>query len=183
MGITGPRRVEQAQTDYTPIELANYFIKTFGGSEGISHMKLQKLVYLAYGWWLSHYDHPVIKEAPQAWKYGPVFDSLYQSLRTKGREAIKTEIVPVWAFFDKGRLRDVDNANVTQLLDWIWGRYGHLNGIALSDITHQPDTPWSEVVKSHEFQVPKNLPIDWELVKDHYRKLSERASGEAANQA
>lgn len=71
MGIIGPRYVDDAQTDYTPVALANYFVKQFGADEGISHMKLQKLVYLAYGWWLSHYENPSSKRRLRLEDMGP----------------------------------------------------------------------------------------------------------------
>lgn len=178
-GIVGISFVDDAKTEYTPAALANFFLKEFGGTDGISHMKLQKLVYLSYGWWLSHYDTPLIKEAPQVWKYGPVFDSLYQSLRTKGREPIRDLIVP--SFFSSGPPEiSSDDENTLKLLKWVWARYGELDGIALSEITHQPNTPWSEVVKSHEFKIPRNLPLDWTVVKDHYRKIRGKFSEEPA---
>lgn len=174
MGIVGPAFVDDAETDYTPVHLANYYIEKFGGDEGISHMKLQKLVYLAYGWWLSFYEKPLLRETPEVWRYGPVFDSLYQTLRTKGREPINDRISPFFEFSgEKPALKESDT-KTANLLDWVWERYGELDGIALSEITHQPDTPWSAVVKSHEYKIPRNLPLDWDLVKEHYRKIRGR---------
>lgn len=38
---------------YTPLAVANCFLEKFGENGGIEHMKLQKLVYFSYGWWLA----------------------------------------------------------------------------------------------------------------------------------
>ena len=37
---------------YRPLAIANSLITAFGYVDVVDHMKLQKLVYLAHGWWL-----------------------------------------------------------------------------------------------------------------------------------
>lgn len=74
---------------YTPLAFANEFIVKAGPS-GVVHMKLQKLVYMCYGWWLVAHDEPIINEAPQVWKHGPVFKSLYSVLATHGHSRSRT---------------------------------------------------------------------------------------------
>jgi hypothetical protein len=65
---------------YRPLALANEFI-VMSASRGAEHMKLQKLVYFAYGWWLTGHSDRITTEPPQVWKFGPVFESLYHELR------------------------------------------------------------------------------------------------------
>ncbi len=57
---------------YKPLAFANAFIAKAGAS-GVEHMKLQKLTYISYGWWLVYHEQPIMTEGPQVWKYGPVF--------------------------------------------------------------------------------------------------------------
>ena len=72
----------------TALKLANTFLARHAGGFGLQHMKLQKLCYYAYGWWLSAYDNPLTDKGPEVWKYGPVFSDLYDDLKTWGNAAI-----------------------------------------------------------------------------------------------
>lgn len=57
--------------------IANFFIDRHK-RHGISPLKLQKLIYMAHGWHLALLDKPLVEdEAPEAWKFGPVFASVY----------------------------------------------------------------------------------------------------------
>lgn len=61
---------------YHPLAFANEFILK-AQPAGVEHMKLQKLVYYSYGWWIAYHEEPILTEPPQVWRYGPVFVSLY----------------------------------------------------------------------------------------------------------
>src|SRR5882724_82988 len=66
----------------TSLSIANYFIKKAreSGAE-MTPMKLIKLVYISYGWYLAFANKPLINEKVQAWKYGPVVPSVYQEFK------------------------------------------------------------------------------------------------------
>src|SRR6056297_3390430 len=83
-------------TTVTPLEVSNAFLQEFGATNGISHMKLQKLTYLFHGFWLQENDDRALSVDPEVWQYGPVFGSLYQALKRFRSEKIsepKTEIL------------------------------------------------------------------------------------------
>ncbi len=121
---------------YTPLAVANNFLDRFGRDGGIEHMKLQKLVYFSYGIWLAtRNESPLTSEGPEVWKYGPVFNSLFQALKVFGREKI-TEPQSLDPF-EKPENIAHDEDGVLNFINWVWGRYGHLSGFALSDMTHQ----------------------------------------------
>ena len=61
----------------------------------ISHLKLQKLVFFTHAWCLAIDGSPAVDERPEAWEYGPVFNSLYHRLKGCGHEAIKAFIETV----------------------------------------------------------------------------------------
>ena len=78
---------------YSSVAVANTFIEKFGSISGIEHMKLQKLVYCSYGWWLTYYGLDGIKlteDGPEIWRHGPVFPELYQAFKVFGRKPITT---------------------------------------------------------------------------------------------
>jgi len=60
-----------------------------GESDFISNLKLQKLLYYAQGIHLALYGKPLFNDPIEAWQYGPVVDSVYQTYKTNGSDAIK----------------------------------------------------------------------------------------------
>ena len=77
---------------YKSVTIANYFIENFRSND-LTPMKLIKLTYLAYCWYLalSNKDR-LINEKAQAWDFGPVFPSLYRELKSYGRRTINSKI-------------------------------------------------------------------------------------------
>jgi len=74
---------------FAPLAIANRFLAEHGAeSGGISHMKLQKLVFHPNRWWLASHDEPLTTEAPQVWKFCPVFNSRYSALAPFGMQPI-----------------------------------------------------------------------------------------------
>jgi len=67
-------------------------------------------------------------------------------------------------------LREEMTANEAALLDRIWQTYGKLDGLALSRITHQEGTPWTQVTR----QSGAYQPIDNATIESHYRILRDR---------
>jgi uncharacterized phage-associated protein len=155
---------------YTPLIIANTFIDRYGATEGITHMKLQKLVYCAHGWWLVFQDNRVVNEKPQVWKFGPVFNSMYHTLSLHGNEPIKKTRSE--SPFSSPKIVPTDpDENVSRLIDWIWDRYGHLSGTALSDLTHKPGSAWYKLAKPYNFKPPFDLSIPDEEVKAEFTKI------------
>lgn len=160
---------------HIPLAIANEFIRLHGGDGSINHMKIQKLVYLAQGWWLAVNGNDLVSERPQVWRYGPVFESLYRVFSPAGRAPIMQPrgtvpfpgaIVPDLS----GPIFDTERS----LVEWVWGEYGHLDAIKLSDLTHAVGTPWRNIAERNRYRVPLNTEIprneDWEyfarLVKE-----------------
>jgi uncharacterized phage-associated protein len=156
---------------YTPLAIANQFIRI----QPCDHMKLQKLVYCANGWWLAYDQPPLVTERPQVWKFGPVFPSLYRVLKVYGGDAIARP-QSIGPFVDPD---DVDQSDdrTRGLIKWVWNRYGHLSGFALSDMTHKPGTAWYRVAKEHNFIVSEGLEIPNEYIAAEFKEVLARESG------
>lgn len=125
---------------YNPTTIANYFIKKYAEKGNLTPMKLIKLTYISYGWYLALTDNQerLTDESPLAWDFGPVFPSLYESLKGYGRSVIKDKIP-----------NRIDDDSITpddkKFLDKIWNLYGRYDGIYLSALTHTNGTPWRNV--------------------------------------
>lgn len=164
---------------YAPLAIANTFLAEHGAErDGISHMKLQKLVFYAYGWWLAYHDAPLTEEAPQVWKFGPVFNSLYSVLAPFGMKPIDSprRALP----FEDAPTVPQDAVEVRQLLEWIWQRYGSRTAGELSDMTHAKGTPWQTEAEAHDYRVPRHHSIPVETTKAYFKSLAERLNGSAA---
>ena len=74
---------------YSASVIAYAFVQK-GIEEGkfVTQMKLQKMVYFAHGYHLARYNEPLIREEFEAWKFGPVVPSIYQSYKLYGSDMI-----------------------------------------------------------------------------------------------
>lgn len=101
-------------------------------------MKLIKLTYIAHGWNLAFCKEPLIAESVQAWKYGPVIESLYHSFKHYGNGSIPAKEAEAITPEEMA-------APVRAVLEKTWEKYSPLSAVHLSSLTHQPGTPWSQV--------------------------------------
>jgi uncharacterized phage-associated protein len=103
-------------------------------------MKIQKLVYVAHGWNLAFTGAPLVKQAVQAWPYGPVIAELYRDFK-KFKALPITENAPVpvdGVFLD---------AKESAFLENVWSKYKHLSAIQLSRFTHEPGYAWDRTIR------------------------------------
>lgn len=157
---------------YSPTAIANNFIQQFGAQQGIEHMKLQKLVYCAYGWWLAAQGMEAVRlttEGPEIWKHGPVFESMYRTFRVFGRQPIR-EMKSANPLLPPMNV-DIGDDEVRNVVIWIWGRYGHLSSFELSDLTHKQGTPWHRTAIDNGFQVQYNTAIPDQYIYEEFSRL------------
>src|SRR5712691_11530985 len=75
---------------YSALTVANTFLD-LATQEGkyVTNMKLQKLVYIAHGYYLAYRaGEPLIFEDVKAWQWGPVIVELYEALRQYGAHIV-----------------------------------------------------------------------------------------------
>lgn len=152
--------------------VANYLLALAKDKgEKLSPMKLQKLVYFAHGWHLAFTGQSLIDEKVEAWQYGPVIPSLYHEFSNYGAGNISklaTELDDDFEFITP-KLPNDDAADkfAKALLEKVFEVYGKHSGIQLSNLTHLPDTPWSQTWKAG---LPKGTDISDELITDHFKQ-------------
>ncbi|MFT5785192.1 MAG: putative phage-associated protein [Ascidiaceihabitans sp.] len=157
---------------YNSVSIANNFLESYGADAGIEHMKLQKLVYCAYGWWLAHAKlegQRLTSDGPEIWKHGPVFPDLYHAFKVFGRKPIK-QMQSTNPFSDPENV-DANDLQVRPLVAWIWGRYGHLSSFDLSEMTHKQGTPWYRVAQERGFSVPMSTRIPDQYILEEFSSL------------
>jgi len=129
----------------------------------LTPMQVLKLVYIAHGWKLGLTGEPLIDQPVEAWQYGPVVRDVYNGTRSYGRGPIAAPIPTFAPPLDSG-----DDSMVRQ----VFNLYGHMGGIALSNITHMPDTPWAQTYRPGSF----GNVIPNSLIAAHYKRLSSERS-------
>jgi uncharacterized phage-associated protein len=156
---------------YSSFKVARFFIeKAAQTGEQLTPMKLIKLVYIAHAWSLVFFKRPLISEDIQAWKYGPVIESLYHGFKRFGNSQIPANEV------ESLPLNDMD-AQTMSLLEKIWSKYGVLSGAHLSSLTHLVDTPWDTVWNKMDGKNKRCATIPDDLIQTFYQKKLDSPSG------
>ncbi len=106
--------------------IANEFLKR-AQAEGrqLTHMHMQKLVYIAHGWNLAVNNEPLIDEPFQAWDYGPVVPSLYRALREYGAGPVGRliKVGDVFDTYDETDLTARLEPSEVRVIDQIWNDF------------------------------------------------------------
>ena len=147
---------------YPATSIANYFIKKASDDgEDITLMKLSKLVYIANGWSLAIYNSPLVSEPVQAWKFGPVIESLYHQFKKYGNRPID-----MLAIAEKIPDKDTETK---LLLDKVWELNKNHTAYQLSNWTHIKGSPWDQVwVKTDG---ARDQVISNELIRKYFLQL------------
>lgn len=121
--------------------------------EGITNLKLQKVLYFVQAYYLAKLNHPLFSDNIEAWEYGPVVPSVYRKYRSNISD-------PIISDKDKSSLSEEDKETVKK----IWNIFGGYSASKLVDITHA-HTPWKEANKT-----PSQV-ISHKSLKEYYAPL------------
>jgi uncharacterized phage-associated protein len=143
----------------SPETIALRILKLSG--EGLTYIRLQRLVYLFHAWSLARLGAPVFSETYSAWSHGPSLDSLWKKYESFGR--IYDLIPPEKE--ETGLPEEIDD-----LVLQIWEHYRHLDDEELERMTK--DEPWARVRAAMGESDASDAPIDNEDIMQHYRDLS-----------
>lgn len=131
--------------------------------EGITHLKLQKLLYYAQGISLGLYNRPLFKENIEAWQHGPVVREVYGQFSKFGRNNIEIEMN-----------RDTEeiitkieqNKEVSEILNLTYDNFAIYTAWQLRQMTHEDNTPWD--ITQREKGLEKE--IDNKLIEEYFKR-------------
>lgn len=156
---------------YDTLAIANFFIKaSFATGDELTPMKLIKLCYIAHGWHLGLYEKPLLDEPVYAWKFGPVVTNVYYNFKSYGNARITA-----YAHTQKGIIMP-DDVQAEALLQKVWDVYKKFNGVQLSTMTHQKDTPWDIVWNQQNGKENKDVIIPDDIIEAYYKTLMKKAA-------
>jgi len=160
---------EKNNNPYRPAHIANYILwKAWKENIEITHMKLIKLVYIAYGWNLViNDDQTLFEEDILAWEHGPVITSIYNEFKKFGNRPITKGNYAADFNIETGELSSVpivseDDSDILKVLNATWDNYKHKNVIQLSKITNEPKSAWSIAYDNGK---GRNAKLDNKLIK------------------
>lgn len=131
---------------YSATDVAKYFIylssQAFIGDnkerEGITNLKLQKILYFAQAYYLAKFNKPLFNNTIEAWEYGPVIPDIYRRFKNYGGK-------PIISKRDNSTLSEKDK----EILKEIWETFGGYSASRLVDISHA-HAPWRDAYASED---------------------------------
>src|SRR5271154_5310253 len=110
----------------------------------LTPMGVIKLTYLAHGWYLALAGEPLLDENVEAWRFGPVVPSLYREFKEFGNCPITrlAKISPIWN--RAATLTGDGSVYAKRVIKRVWEVYKHLTAVQLSNLTHEPNSPWTQ---------------------------------------
>lgn len=152
---------------YPPLAVANAVLnESWAQGRHLTIMQLLKLVYIAHGWSLALLDEPLVNRQPQAWQHGPVYPEIYRAFRRYGSGAIMEKGQTPF-----GPIADAHLSHAQQqIVKSVVSGYAHMHAFKLSNITHQPGTPWSRTYNNGQGSSDE---IPNEIIAEHYRHLAQ----------
>lgn len=121
--------------------------------------KVQKMLYIAYGYFLAKYNRVLIDEAPKAWPYGPVFP----------RTRTKVDYSSIIHLDDPELLEISKDATIKEDFNKLIDKYYKYSAAQLSEWSHEKNSPWDRTTKDEGFDW--NCPIPDEYIKEYFSSI------------
>lgn len=141
--------------DYKAMDIAKWFLAYNQDNpefNDITPLKLQKLLYYAFGTYYALTDKKLFEEPIVAWQHGPVVKNVYQAYRHFKNKPISFDEV---FSYDKFTQED------KEILESVYDRFGQYSAWKLRNMTHA-EVPW--------VQTPDNCTIAPELIKEYFEQ-------------
>lgn len=163
--------IEKQDEYVSALDIAKYI----ASATKVTHLKLQKLIYFVYEEFLRKYEKPLFKEKIIAYQYGPVVEEVYQSFKSYGRDEIKDIYDDSYVISDREDVLGISSAaamkiaaspmnkEILEILCRAIVKYKDHTANDMVNLTHETNSPWSKVYKSHE-----NREITDEVIKSYY---------------
>ena len=131
--------------------------------EGITHLKLQKLIYYAQGISLALYNKPLYNEKILAWPHGPVVREVYDKYCCWGRETIKIELDD-----EKTKILNKieNNREISEILNLTYDNFAIYTAWQLRQMTHYDNSPWDITEKTKGL----DSEINQDLIKEYFKR-------------
>jgi uncharacterized phage-associated protein len=130
------------ETQINAETLSNYLLSLTDTDSGdaISHLKLQKLLYYAQGFYLAMHHRPLFPERIMAWNHGPVVKEIYTKYKGSGNNPLIVD-----SNFDETSIDE----QLKEFINEIYQVFGQFSAWRLREMTHSEPT-WKNTLQSKE---------------------------------
>ena len=136
--------------------------------EGITHLKVQKLLYYAEGVYSAVTDSDIFKEKIMAWPHGPVVVEVYEKFSENGNKELEFND-DYWS-----KVQQINNDNdVLNILQLVYESYAGYTAWQLREKTHVAGGPWQITVDTKGMQ----KEIDKKLIREYFKNNVVRTNG------
>lgn len=153
-----------SKNDEKVFEVCNWFL----AHQEMTHKKLQKLLFLTYGYYLATYNRSnyalcdeIFKNDFEAWVHGPVIAFIYEYYKSSGYKLISVN------------KNQICNKNISskeeKILNFVYEEYKFKDGDDLEKITHNQD-PWKNARKGLNDIVPSSNKISKKDIYTYFKK-------------
>ena len=146
-------------------DVADYFLaiqNALGTSDPIDNLKMQKLCYYAQGFALAKLQKPLFREDIEAWKHGPVVQTLWRKYKEFGAGPIPAPNLPL----DHKKY----SREIRLLLHDVVRSYGRFSGWELRNKTHA-ESPWLDTPDGAAITHQRMRAYFEPLVEDHTQSV------------
>lgn len=172
--LNNRRVMGKMETKYNAMDIAQWFLwyndyqknsqldadDFYDVYEGITHLKVQKLLYYAEGVYSAVTDDDIFKEKIMAWPHGPVVVEVYEKFSENGSKELE---------FDNnywGTIQQINSDNdVLNILKLVYDNYAGYTAWQLRERTHVAGGPWQITVDTKGMQ----KEIDKKLIKEYFK--------------
>lgn len=159
---------------YSAIDIANWFLAKNNAEaqgngmddeydvyDGITHLKLQKLIYNAQGVHLAICGEPLFSDEIVAWKHGPVVKDVYSAFREYGKN-------PITKTLNDEELKNItcleNDKKAKSTLELVYDNFNIYTAWQLREMSHAKNGPWDKVYDGYE------VVISNDVIKDYFEK-------------
>jgi uncharacterized phage-associated protein len=136
-----------------------------------TNLVLQKLLYFAHARCLVATGNPLMTGYFEAWQYGPVHPTVYQSFRDARSEIIRFRARRTDLLSGRQSIVDPPDSPIAHdHVEFVVDTYGRLSVSRLVEISHARDAPWHYVVSRANKQVTLGLRISDKIIVERFKR-------------
>ena len=157
---------------FTANQIKNTFLDIYidyGLTKHLTNLVVQKLSYIANGYWIVLKNKRLIEESFEAWNLGPVIPSLYRELKVFGYVHIDYTSPNILEedITEKIIIERVEDDEVIDFFDFIFDSYKDYTPGELIDLTHRKDGAWHKTINEKGY----NAVIEENLIKKEFERI------------
>lgn len=158
---------------YDAREVSNYVLKLATAlGRSLTQMSLLKVIFYSHGWYLATYDQPLVKQPIEAWEFGPVIKVVRDAFKEFGKK-------PITRYAEKLDLETGELIAVgctlsptdEKFVHDIYRLYENKTAFQLSDMTHEPGSPWDKVWNTKSAVGRFGLRIRNEDIREYFKQM------------